>query len=977
MMSARTRGALGGQLDTLYRLGSVGAVTDGQLLERFLTRDDPAASEAAFAALVDRHGAMVWGVCRRVLGDPHDAHDAFQATFLVLVSKAGTVRSRESVAGWLFGIARRVAARARVEAARRRRHLARLGAEQAAARASREDLTAPEPEPDTGPLLAELDRLPERFRAPVILHYFEGLSTEATAQRLGCARGTVLSRLARARDRLRRRLEPLGVAPAALLPPVEAGIPWLAPEAVPPALVQATLRSAGSLAMAGAVIESIAPATVATLSRGVARAVTLTQVRAAAGLILLAVASVSLGFAAAFHPADKPAQPGQENPSRVASRKSEPPRAEEKGQEGRIAFRGQVLDPEGKPVAGAAILLVPGPGALEPDVPRPPQRLAASGPDGRFEVMVPRASLEGPGGGRPGPFSGAGLAALAPGLGPDWGALDTGKSAEPITLRLRRDDVPIEGRIIGLEGRPVPGLTVSVAYIAEFPPELIRKLRENAGNMNGLLWSEMRNALMIGKGGPLPEVRTGADGRFRITGVGRDRAVLLLVEGASIEQSFAMVFTASDPGYKPVLLPADNSGERRLEGPRFALTVAPGRLIEGVVRDAQTRRPIPGATVRSWWVLTTATTDAQGRFRIAGQPKGKENILEVVVDGQPYIKVSKPVADASGLGPVAADFLLRRGVWIRGRVTNRATGRPVKAVVQYYPLRDNPHAKECPDASFWNNHLGDEAEFPTDADGRFRAVALPGGGLLTVRTGEPGYLTAEPLEPKVAGNVLHAVNFEYQMKQYQALVPIDPRDGEDPVIPDIALAPGRPRRLQAVGPDGRPVARARLFSYQSSFAGEPMPGGEFTFFPRKPGTAEPVLIVQDDQAMGRFLAVEGDETDPIRVTLEPTATIAGRLVDEGGRPRPDMHLAVTHALEARGERIRCERLADPTMTGPDGRFRIKGLVAGVTYTVEVIKKRFEMNYSERAEGYLHKAHWTVKPGEVLDWGDVQVQAYRR
>ena len=101
MASARSSGAAAGQLGSLYSLGAAGSLTDGQLLERFLARDDPAASEAAFTALVDRHGAMVLCVCRRELGDPHDAHDAFQATFLVLVSKAATIRNRESVGGWL------------------------------------------------------------------------------------------------------------------------------------------------------------------------------------------------------------------------------------------------------------------------------------------------------------------------------------------------------------------------------------------------------------------------------------------------------------------------------------------------------------------------------------------------------------------------------------------------------------------------------------------------------------------------------------------------------------------------------------------------------------------------------------------------------------------------------------------------------------------------------------------------------------
>ena len=221
------------------------------------------ASEAAFTALVDRHGAMVLGVCRRELSDPHDAHDAFQATFLVLVSKAATVRHWETVGGWLVGIARRVAARARVEGARRRRHLAQFGVERAALGDGSLTVSTPEAEPDYAPLLAEVDRLPERFRAPVVLHYFEGLSTEATAQRLGCARGTVLSRLSRARSRLKDRLERRGAAPAVLIPAGDAFTRWLPPETVPAWLSQGTIRAASSLRLAGAAFESVVPVAVA------------------------------------------------------------------------------------------------------------------------------------------------------------------------------------------------------------------------------------------------------------------------------------------------------------------------------------------------------------------------------------------------------------------------------------------------------------------------------------------------------------------------------------------------------------------------------------------------------------------------------------------------------------------------------------------------------------------------------------------
>ena len=115
MARARSNTDLAGQLGTLYSLGTVGSLPDDQLVERYLAGNDRAASEAAFAALVERHGAMVLSVCQRVLRNSHDAHDAFQATFLVLVRNAGSIRRRESIAGWLFGIARRVAARARLK----------------------------------------------------------------------------------------------------------------------------------------------------------------------------------------------------------------------------------------------------------------------------------------------------------------------------------------------------------------------------------------------------------------------------------------------------------------------------------------------------------------------------------------------------------------------------------------------------------------------------------------------------------------------------------------------------------------------------------------------------------------------------------------------------------------------------------------------------------------------------------------------
>jgi RNA polymerase sigma factor (sigma-70 family) len=598
MESARSSPDLGNQLTTLYTLGVAGTLTDGQLVERFLARMDPAASEAAFTALVDRHGAMVLSVCRQLLSDQHDAEDAFQATFLILVSKAGSIRRREAVGGWLFGIARRVAARAQVEAARRRRHVRALAENPQGSRADVELGPAPSAETDYGPLIAEIGRLPEQLRSPVVLHYFEGLSTEAAAQRLGCPRGTVLSRLSRARRRIKERLEQQGVSFAALIPAGETLTRWIPPVPVPAGLAQTTVRAAGSLALAGAAIESVVPARVAALSRGVARALVIAKVRVVATLLLIAVAGVSIGLAAAYTPKDEPRRaapvPSTANPPRgtIAGNQAVP--AEDKPRRARLVFRGQVLDPDGKPVAGAQLLLgLPSAGN---GVFPAPQPLGTSGRDGRFEVSIARESID-PAAGQV--FMPAVIAAIVPGFGPDWAAIVPNPADAEITLRLRRDDVPIEGRVVSLEGRPVPDVAVTVASIAEFPQKLLEKLRENAGKINPELWGEMRDALIVDKDGPIPSVQTGPDGRFRLTRIGRDRVVTLLAEGPAIEQSFAMVLTAADPAYQPLLLPGGGSGEQRLEKPRFDLNVAPGRIIEGVVIDLNTRKPIAGARARS------------------------------------------------------------------------------------------------------------------------------------------------------------------------------------------------------------------------------------------------------------------------------------------------------------------------------------------------------------------------------------------
>jgi RNA polymerase sigma factor (sigma-70 family) len=179
-------------LRTLIESGSLTGVSDRHLLERFAARRDET-SEAAFSVLVARHGPMVLGVCRRLVGDEHAAEDAFQAVFLVLARRAGSIGRPELLGPWLHGVALRVTRKARARAQARRRHGCELGD------IALDNLEAYGPGPDDLPLRAEqaaaiheeIGRLPERYRRAVVLCHFEGLTHGEAARRLGCPNGTV------------------------------------------------------------------------------------------------------------------------------------------------------------------------------------------------------------------------------------------------------------------------------------------------------------------------------------------------------------------------------------------------------------------------------------------------------------------------------------------------------------------------------------------------------------------------------------------------------------------------------------------------------------------------------------------------------------------------------------------------------------------------------------------------------------------
>jgi RNA polymerase sigma factor (sigma-70 family) len=266
-------------------------VSDGELLERFVKRRD----ESAFAALVVKHGPMVFGVCRRRLHQAQDAEDAFQATFLILVRKAASIGKRELLGNWLYGVAVRVAARARLVAARR--HARETTDMERIAVATRKPVESAElPEC----LEQEIQRLPAKYRGPVVLCYLEGRTNEEAASELNWPVGTVKGRLARARELLRKRLTRRGLAYS-----VTAIVTALSADALavslPPVLLDSTLKAALCFAAGDVAASGLVSAQAAALTKGVLHTMFVTKMKTLAVLVLALVTVVGGAGGLTYH----------------------------------------------------------------------------------------------------------------------------------------------------------------------------------------------------------------------------------------------------------------------------------------------------------------------------------------------------------------------------------------------------------------------------------------------------------------------------------------------------------------------------------------------------------------------------------------------------------------------------------------------------------------------------------------------------
>jgi RNA polymerase sigma factor (sigma-70 family) len=931
------------QLGSLFEGGSAAGLSDRQLLERFTARGEPA-DEAAFAAIVARHGPMVLGVCRQLLGDHHHAEDAFQATFFVLARQARSIREPDRLGNWLYGVALRTARQARAQIDCRRRTEEESSARQAVECPSTADRALIERE-QADALHVEIDRLPGAFRAPVVLCYFEGLTLDEAAHRLRWPVGTTRSRLARAREKLRRGLlrrgfAPSGAAIAAMLPPRSAQA------SVSSLLCETTTRAAIPFAARRAAIGRALSAPAAALAQEVLNTMFVQKLKAAAlSVLLIATLATGAGYLSinAFaHPRE--AEPPGEPDVQTARTEPRPPDSNRPPQ-GRMTVVGRVLDPEGRPMAGVPVDVVGQPRL--PWVPTRPERVdrvligqGETDADGRVRLDAVRTTST--------RFFGVDAVAAAPGFGLGWAQLNPDAEQPAAEIRLQPEQA-IRGKLVDIQGRPAAGVTIAVHAA----------IRDNMYiTFDGIILGDCESPEKL-RSWPRP-VTTDAQGRFTINGIGRGLTVTCRMD---------------DPRYPSewFRIPTDAK-----EGPKeIALALTPGIVVEGRVLADDTGQPIARA------IVNQVRADDRGHFTIHQQFNLVRRLLAVPPEGIAYLLGEDEFKLPKGAVKVAHDIRLRRGVIIRGKVTEDKTGRPIAgATVQYLAARKSDDIID-----------GWQAIVATGDDGSYQIAVVPGQGHLFVYGPTPDYVL------EVIGSRTLDRNPQPGGQRYYAhkIIPYDAKLGDRLEGVDATLRPGRTVKGRVVGPEGQAVADARIiatlhFNYTHLFwrgdLGPQAHDGRFELHGLDPERPVRVSFLDPDHGWGTAMDLSGKQAgEEVTIRLQPCGRARARLVDPDGKPIaetfPQFEIVGSPGprLDTRNQREQAELAADtiymPAVdpryhrnlprTDADGRITFPGLIPGTRYRISgsylYAPTKIDPTYRD----------FTVKPGETIDLGEITIE----
>jgi protocatechuate 3,4-dioxygenase beta subunit len=771
--------------------------------------------------------------------------------------------------------------------------------------------------------------------------------------------------LERGRIRLRSRLQRRGIAlSAGLLATVESA------GNVPSVCVDSVLSFAGS---------GVVRPAVADLARGV---VPVTTTRIWAAVLSIAVLAAAGTLIAASTSPDSNQPPKKDAPPPVAKDALKP--AAEK-----LIVTGKVVDADGKPVPGAK-LYVPyfkkEPPVTEEDIGT--RLVGETAADGTYKVEIEKTEIT--------RYLVVGAEKSAIG----WANLENASGKHEANVKLVNDE-PVEGKVIDTEGKPVVGAKVAVMSVL-VPPE---------GKVDGFLngwkneWNDALRHLNDRMYLPLESLhgaaKTDKDGKFGLKGIGAERIAVVEVTAGGYAKSSIYVITRSGLDAGPVNKAAHDKipPELRipgqpplLSGPRMEVVLQGTKVIEGIVTDAATGKPMAGVVISSgsgYNDQIMATSDKDGKYRLVGLVKNREYLLHAQLRDDkksPYLMWGARIKDTEGLTPIVHQIEMTKGVVVTGRLIDRQTGKAVKGGVRFAPLPDNKYFGTNP---AYNSYSTQRYSHQVEG-GKFRVVTIPGTSVLMAQADGGERLGGKPVNPyksavpdpdhpnyfakdaagsyrfNAAGPSLEFLNIQQACK----VVDLKPDAGEVEI--DLYLERGKTATLKVVDTDGKPLIGATVAGLTASWpATFTLPKDTATVYALDPARPRILYLLHAEKKLGGWVRVRGDEKEAVTAKLLPLGAVMGKIVDSDGRPITGVSVSLQFPDGPGGELYREVRSAQPpVVTDEDGAFRIDGIVPSVKFTLSLVRGR------EYFLGEPRIGQKQMFPAQTLDLGSLTVKAQK-
>ncbi len=696
-------------------------------------------------------------------------------------------------------------------------------------------------------------------------------------------------------------------------------------------------------------------------------------------LAIIGISALAIGLVQAAPRSSLPSQSKNDEVSIPSTERKTLPSKE--NHQGKLIVRGRVRTPEGKPAAGARISVRRQ--YRTSAVQWAPVGTAVSDQDGKFELKYRECDEDSFG------STAIEIAAEADGYGTQWADLQEIGRMQELVLNLV-PEYPIKGRIIDLQGKPVEGVNVTLLSLA------CPKFNENLDRWIAAVKSgAMRDDTFYMLGMSLPgiqengeaAIRTDEDGRFTLRGVGAERVAEIELRHDTIAYQRLTVATRAMAPLSRNLSPPTGLDKPPIKdtvyGKDFTFPAAPTRAIEGTVRDAKTGNPIAGVEIASDHLAGAlfhpqnrlrTKTDAQGRYRLAGLPLGNGphkadfNVLKFFPTGDiPYLMRTVTIPSGRGPGPQSLDLALGQGIWISGRVTEKGTGKPVQACIQYFPFRDNPNTLNRPEFHRNGDMDGDPYRIIADQEGKYRIAGLPGRAIVTAYA--PGKIfnwgegASEISGMKDGMFRTYASPSPANIKSSHALKEINLPQGATKGTCDIALDAGMTARLTILDELGQPLAGCKIAARE----GESSKTGELEVKNQWPDSHGECFIFHGERNLGKIVKIAWKDNAPVPMTvkLEKCAKVKGRLTDQDGAPFKSLQIW-THSS---GGGIFTLQDGGMVFSKPDGTFELPHIPTGCSH------------FAFLAVGEGFKAatiakNVAIQAGHTIDLGTLKIELKR-